>query len=46
MLRDVFDPVLEFRDQKWTFMKVEGAEVDFSGSNTVNCDPFSSLGPF
>jgi hypothetical protein len=28
-LRDVFYPVLKFRDEKQTFAKVEGPEVDF-----------------
>jgi hypothetical protein len=28
-LRDVFYPVLKFRDKKQTFAKVEGPEMDF-----------------
>jgi hypothetical protein len=28
-LRDVFYPVLEFRDKNQTFVKVEGHKVDF-----------------
>jgi hypothetical protein len=32
-LRDVFFLLLEFRDQKWIFAKVEGPKVDFFLSN-------------
>jgi hypothetical protein len=28
-LRDMFFPVLEFRDQKWTFAEVERPKVNF-----------------
>jgi hypothetical protein len=35
-LRDVFFPVLEFRDQKWTFAKVKGPKVDFFLLNPYN----------
>jgi len=35
-LRDVFYPVLKFRDEKQTFAKVEGPKVDFFFLNAEN----------
>jgi len=34
-LRDVFYPVLKFKDEKQTFAKVEGPKVDFFLSDSA-----------
>jgi len=39
-LRDVFRPVLEFRDENQTFAKVEGPKVDFFLSRIADLDRF------